>query len=84
MHGPMGESTYTKSANNLVRHIQSNTPIKDSLFEHAQLYFETSDKDKQTCFEFQKKLKALKIHCKQQIRKLKQSLTKISMLLNYY
>ncbi|MFT5924505.1 MAG: hypothetical protein ACI9LE_001504 [Paraglaciecola sp.] len=59
MHGPMGESTYTKSANNLVRHIQSNTPIKDSLFEQAQLYFETSDKDKQTCFELQRRIKII-------------------------
>ncbi len=60
MHGPMGESTYTKSANNLVRHIQSNTPIKDSLFEQAQLYFETSDKDRQTCFELHNKIKSIK------------------------
>jgi hypothetical protein len=59
MHGPMGESTYTKSANNLVRHIQNNTPIKDSLFEQAQLYFETSDKDKQTCFELQRRIKSI-------------------------
>jgi hypothetical protein len=57
MHGPMGESTYTKSANSLVKHIQSNSPLKDSLFEMAQLYFETSDKDKQICFELQQEIK---------------------------
>jgi hypothetical protein len=59
MHGPMGESTYTKSANNLVRDIQNNTAINDSLFEQAQLYFETSDKDKQTCFELQRRIKSI-------------------------
>jgi hypothetical protein len=59
MHGPMGESTYTKSANNLVRDIQNNTPTKDSLFEQAQLYFETSDKDKHTCFELQRRIKSI-------------------------
>ncbi|MFT6778990.1 MAG: hypothetical protein ACJAV1_002933 [Paraglaciecola sp.] len=59
MHGPMGESTYTKSANNLVKDIQNNTVINDSLFEQAQLYFETSDKDKQTCFELQRRIKSI-------------------------
>ena len=55
----MGESTYTKSANNLVKDIQNNTVINDSLFEQAQLYFETSDKDKQTCFELQRRIKSI-------------------------
>jgi len=60
MHGPIGESTFTKAVNSLVKYIQSNTPIKDSLFEQAQLYFETSDKDKQTRIELQRKVKKIK------------------------
>jgi hypothetical protein len=60
MHGPMGESTFTKAVNSLVKNIQSNTPVKDSLFEQAQLYFETSDKDKQTRLELQGNVKTIK------------------------
>lgn len=61
MHGPMGESTFTKAINSLVKNIQSNTPVKDSLFEQAQLYFETSDKDKQTRLELQANVKSIKV-----------------------
>jgi hypothetical protein len=60
MHGPMGESTFTKAVNSLVKYIQNSTPIKDSLFEQAQLYFETSDKDYQTRLELQRKAKNIK------------------------
>jgi len=60
MHGPMGESTFTKAVNSLVKYIQSSSPIKDSLFEQAQLYFETSDKDKQARLELQRNAKSIK------------------------
>ncbi|MFT5276691.1 MAG: hypothetical protein ACI97K_001254 [Glaciecola sp.] len=53
MHGPMGESTYTKSVSNLVKYIHSNTPLKDSLFEQAQLYFEASDEKNETNIKLQ-------------------------------
>lgn len=56
MYGPMEESTFTKSVTTLVKYIQSNTPIKDSLFEQAQLYFDTSDEDKRTSLGLQKKI----------------------------
>jgi hypothetical protein len=59
MHGPMGESTFTKAVNNVVKHIQNNTPLKDSLFEQAQLYFDTSDKDKKTLLDLQRKVKSM-------------------------
>jgi hypothetical protein len=61
MHEPIGGSAFTKAVNSLVKYIQSNTPVKDSLFEQAQLYFETSDKDKQTRLELQRKVKSIKI-----------------------
>ena len=48
MHGPMGESSFTKAVNALVTSIQSCSPAKDSLFEQAQIYFETSDALKKT------------------------------------
>jgi hypothetical protein len=56
MYGPMGESTFTKAVTTLVKYIQSNTPIKDSLFEQAQLYFETSDENKQARLVLQEKI----------------------------
>jgi len=43
MHGPMGESSYTKSVSNLVKDVESRTILQDSIFEQAQLYFESSD-----------------------------------------
>jgi hypothetical protein len=61
MHGPMGESTFTKAVNSLVKNIQSNTPVKDSLFEQAQLYFKMSDKDKQIRLELEGNVKTLKM-----------------------
>lgn len=48
MHGQMGESIYTKTVTTLVKYIHSQTPIKDSLFEQAQVYFESSAQDKNT------------------------------------
>jgi hypothetical protein len=56
MHGSMGESNYTKSVTTLVKYIKSNTPIKDSLFEQAQLYFETSGEDKQARLKLQREI----------------------------
>ncbi|MFT4654432.1 MAG: hypothetical protein ACJA0G_001078 [Kangiellaceae bacterium] len=44
----IGESSYTKSVSNVVRDIRGNTPVKDSLFEQAQLYFEAFDENKNT------------------------------------
>ena len=44
MHGPMGESSYTKEVSNLIKYIHSNTPVRDSLYEHATLYFIDADK----------------------------------------
>jgi hypothetical protein len=46
MFGVMEESIYTKAVTTLVKYINSQTPIKESLFEQAQLYFESSEKDK--------------------------------------
>jgi hypothetical protein len=45
MHGPMGESSYTKEVSRVIKYIHSNTPVKDSLYEHATLYFINADKD---------------------------------------
>ncbi|WP_340677860.1 hypothetical protein [Paraglaciecola sp.] len=45
MHGPMGESSYTKEVSNVIKYIHSDTPVKDSLYEHATLYFIDADKD---------------------------------------
>jgi hypothetical protein len=59
MHGPMGESIYTKAVTTLVKLIQSTTPIKDSLFEQAQLYFESSDDDKKTRLTLQHEVKSI-------------------------
>lgn len=59
MHGPMGESNFTKAVNNVVKHIQNNTPLKDSLFEQAQLYFDTSDKDKKNLLDLQRNVKSI-------------------------
>jgi hypothetical protein len=59
MHGPMAESIYTKAVATLVKLIQSDTPIKDSLFEQAQLYFETSDEDKKTRLTLQQEVKII-------------------------
>lgn len=46
MHGPMGNSFFTKSVSNMVDAIQSKTPSKNSLFEQAEAYFQTSEKNK--------------------------------------
>lgn len=47
MHGTIGESNSTKVINNLIKGIYSQTPVKDSLFEQAALYFVTAQQDKQ-------------------------------------
>lgn len=47
MHGSIGESNSTKVINNLIKGIYSQTPVKDSLFEQAALYFSTAQHDKQ-------------------------------------
>jgi hypothetical protein len=60
MHGPMEESIYTKSVTTLVKYIQSQTPIKDSLFEQAEVYFESSAKDKETRIALQKEVVTIK------------------------
>ena len=39
MHGPMGESFYTKSVSALVDSIQGNAESRSSLFEQAEKYF---------------------------------------------
>jgi hypothetical protein len=59
MHGPMGESSYTKSVSNLVRKIHSSTAQKDSLFEQARSFFENADAHKQANLEQQRKIKLL-------------------------
>jgi len=61
MHGPMGESSYTKSVSNLVRDVESSTTLQDSIFEQAKLYFENSDKadGNDLYFEQQKQIRAL-------------------------
>jgi hypothetical protein len=59
MHGNMGESIYTKSVSNLVRDIQCNTSLKDSLFEQTQLYFENSNEDATAHLKLQKDIEIL-------------------------
>ena len=44
MHGPMGESSYTKEISSVIKYIHSNTPVQDSLYEHATLFFADADK----------------------------------------
>jgi hypothetical protein len=56
MHGPMGESIYTSAVSALVKCIKSSTPIKDSLFEQAQTYFQTSDEDKKLVIDLQRQV----------------------------
>ncbi|MGJ8679648.1 hypothetical protein, partial [Paraglaciecola sp.] len=46
MHGTIGESNSTKLINNLVKLIYSQTPVKDSLFEQAAVYFSTAEQNK--------------------------------------
>ena len=60
MYGPMEESIYTKAVSTLVKYIHSQTPIKDSLFEQAQLYFESSEKDKNTRRSLQQEINLIK------------------------
>lgn len=43
MHGPMGESSYTKEITTLIKYIHSNSAVKDSLIEQATLYFEDAE-----------------------------------------
>ena len=43
MHGPMGESSYTREVSNVIKLIHSNTPVRDSLYEQAALYFIDAD-----------------------------------------
>ena len=45
MHGPMGESSYTKEITSVIKYIHSNTSVKDSMYEHAALYFIDADKE---------------------------------------
>lgn len=47
MHGPIGESNATRMVNSLVNQIQSRTPVQDSLFEQASVYFLNAEQDKQ-------------------------------------
>ncbi|WP_158970887.1 hypothetical protein [Paraglaciecola sp. L3A3] len=47
MHGTTGESNSTKVINSLVKHISSQTYVKDSLFEEAAIYFATAEQEKQ-------------------------------------
>lgn len=89
MHGAMGESSYTKSVSNLVRSIQSNTALKDSLFEQAQLYFECADAADIAHFELQKDIRAIEDSLqaaegsnKEKIAK-KLSIAKLSLQRNY-
>jgi len=76
MYGPMGESTFTKAVTTLVKYIQSNTPIKDSLFEQAQLYFETSDEDKRARLDLQKKIKNIEVSLQVADKKSKVNINK--------
>jgi hypothetical protein len=46
MHGVAGESTYTKAVNTLLKNIQGNSHARDSLFEQAEIYFASSEKNK--------------------------------------
>lgn len=59
MHGGVGESLYTKAVSNLVRIIQSNTSVKDSLFEQAQLYFANDSEEHKGYLELQKGIKTI-------------------------
>jgi hypothetical protein len=72
----MGESIYTKAIVTLVKYIQSNTPIKDSLFEQAQLYFETSEENKKTCLDFELKIKNLEVSLQTADKKTKANMGK--------
>lgn len=45
MHGPMGESSYTKSVSRLVKLIQDNSKTEDSLFEQAKHYFDNVEEN---------------------------------------
>jgi len=60
MYGPIEGSIYTKAVTTVVKHIQSQTPIKDSLFEQAKLYFESSEKDKNTSLSLQQEITLIK------------------------
>jgi hypothetical protein len=57
----MGESSYTKSVSNLVKDVESSTTLRDSIFEQAKLYFESSDKAEgnDLYFEQQKQIRSL-------------------------
>ena len=55
----MGESIYTKSVTTFIKYIHSNTPLKDSLFEQAQLYFETSEADQKVRIDLQREIKSI-------------------------
>ncbi|MCF2948559.1 hypothetical protein L0668_10610 [Paraglaciecola aquimarina] len=46
MHGTIGESNSTKQISSLVKYIYSQTPVKDSLFEHAAIYFASAEQNK--------------------------------------
>lgn len=56
MHGPMGESIYTKSVSDLVRSILDSTRLNDSLFEQATLYFNNAAQDKYKISKLQEQL----------------------------
>ncbi|MFQ3188994.1 MAG: hypothetical protein ACI936_000114 [Paraglaciecola sp.] len=71
MHGPMGESTFTKAVNSVVEYIQNNTPIKDSLFEQAQYYFDISFKDKKSLLDLHAKVENIKTSVQTADRKTK-------------
>lgn len=46
MHGPIGASSYTKSVLNVIQQINNASSLKDSLFEQAEVYFESAAEDK--------------------------------------
>jgi hypothetical protein len=80
MHGLMEESIYTKAVTTLVKYIQSQTPIKDSLFEQAEVYFESSAKDKETRIALQEDIANIKAALLASNRKRNTRLQKSSMM----
>lgn len=51
LHGKIDDAIFTKTIKNLVKRIHDNTPVKDSLYEQATIYFkEQIEVDKQLTF----------------------------------
>ena len=57
MHGPMGESSYTKEVSNVIKLTHSNTVVKDSLYELAAEYFVDADQQIDKKQQLSKQLK---------------------------